>query len=86
MTWDKFKEVYADLARPTGLYALGLSLSIATVVAVFKARDATDAAVLIGAAGAIFGTAYGFRSNENIQTAKHAAEIEIAKTKQDQSQ
>lgn len=84
MTWDRFKELFADLARPFVLYALGLSSAIAIVLIALKIKDGNDGAIFIGAVGLIVGGAYGFRAWENVQSSKQAAEVEIAKTKQDQ--
>lgn len=76
---DQVKGLIGDLARPFGLYALGSALAAAVVIIALKVENGNDGAIFIGAVGIVFGGAYGFRAWENVQAAKQAANVEVAK-------
>ena len=58
---EMIKAFVGDLARPFALYCLGIGTAGATVIGAMKCEDGTQAALVIGAAGAVLAGMYGVK-------------------------
>lgn len=81
MTWDQFKIIVSDLARPFTLYAMGFSGAWATVVIAAKVSDGNDGAWVLGAIGATVSALYAGKALEVANVAKHTSEVEKERAK-----
>jgi hypothetical protein len=78
---DQVKAFIGDLARPFAIISTSFAASVATVVVSTKiGPDASAAAIFIGAVFAGVGALYGAKAWEAVQSGKHIASVEIAKT------
>jgi hypothetical protein len=79
MTLDRLAWFIGQIARPSTLYAAGISSAIATVTIPFRTSSLSEGAVYIGAAWAGTAALYGAKAWEN-------SRVEIARTGQDRRQ
>jgi hypothetical protein len=76
---ERIKVFIADIARPYSIISLSTASSAAVVIVAHKVDGFEGAALFIGAAMGGVAALYGAKAAENSQTAKHAANVEIAK-------
>ena len=76
---DRIKTFIADIARPYSIISLSTASAAAVVIIAHKVDGFEGAALFIGAAMGGVAALYGAKAAENSQTAKHAANVEIAK-------
>ena len=76
---DAIKGFVADIARPYAIISLSSASAAAIVIIAHKVNGFDGAALFIGAAMTGVAGLYASKSVENSQTAKHAANVEIAK-------
>lgn len=76
---DVIKSFVADIARPYAIISLSSASAAAVVIIACKVDGFEGAALFIGAAMTGVAGLYASKSVENSQTAKHAANVEIAR-------
>lgn len=79
MTWDQFKALVGDLARPFAIIATSASASVATIIVACRVNDGNDGAMLMGAVGVMVTGLYLGKAWETAKAGKYAAEVEKAK-------
>lgn len=78
---DWITQKYADLARPTTLYAMAGSAAWATIETVKHVTNGLDGAAVLGAIGVTLSALYAGRALENASISKHTAQVEVERAK-----
>lgn len=77
---EQWKAFIGDLARPFAIIGTTIGFNHSLVIVAHKlGPDASAAAIFIGAAGGVLVGVYGAKSWEMAQSAKQAANVEVAK-------
>ena len=79
MTHDEIKAFIADVSRPYAIISLSSATAVAEIIIALRVDGFEGAALFLGAAMTGVAGLYGAKSWENRGTAKHAADVEVAK-------